>query len=233
MNDKGVKYQAGIQALCGLFPLGKSSSGKGMDIKMIKNVVFDIGNVLAGFVWREFYESFGFSEETIERLAKVTVKSEFWNEMDRGKMDTGEILDSFIAIDPSVETEIREIFRNVKGMIKRYDYAVPWIKELKERGYGIYIISNFAEKAHEDCLEALDFLEEADGAILSYQDKLIKPSPQIYRLLCSRYGLRPEECVFIDDLPENVEAARKEGMKSIVFHTREQAVEELEAVLSC
>lgn len=199
---------------------------------MIKNIVFDIGNVLAGFNWQEFYRSFGYSEEVYEKLANATVKSSLWNEMDRGKMKDEELIAGFIQNDPSIAKEIREVFRDIKDMILRYDYAAPWIKELKGRGYGIYVISNFARKAHEECREALDFLEEVDGGILSYQVKLIKPSPEIYQLLLQKYGLKAEECVFIDDTEKNVEAAKKEGMKGIVFHTLGETKEELEKVLT-
>lgn len=199
---------------------------------MIRNIVFDIGNVLAGFIWEEFFHSFGYSEGVFERLADATVRSSFWNEMDRGKLSDDELLEGFVKNDPSIEKEIREIFQNVKGMIRRYDYAIPWIRELKDQGYGVYVISNFAHKAHLDCIEALDFLNEVDGGILSYQVKLIKPAPEIYRLLCSKYNLKAEECVFIDDLKKNVEAAQKEGMQGIVFKTLEQAKRELEVVLA-
>lgn len=198
---------------------------------MIRNIVFDIGNVLAGFIWEEFYHSFGYPEEVFEKLADATVRSPFWNEMDRGKLTDDELLEGFIKNDPSVEKEIREIFLNVKGMIRRYDYAIPWIRELKEKGYSVYVISNFAHKAHMDCIEALDFLNEVDGGILSYQVKLIKPAPEIYRLLCSKYDLKAEECVFIDDLQKNVEAAQKEGMQGIVFQSLQQAKKELEVLL--
>lgn len=198
---------------------------------MIKNIVFDIGNVLAGFIWQDFYHSFGYSDEIFEKLADATVRSTFWNEMDRGKLTDEELLEGFVRNDPSIEKELREVFQNVNGMIKRYDYAIPWIKELKERGFHVYVISNFAHKAHEECIDALDFLREVDGGILSYQVQLIKPSPEIYRLLCSRYGLKAEECVFIDDLPKNVEAARKEGMQGIVFENLEQAKKALESAL--
>ncbi len=198
---------------------------------MIKNVVFDIGNVLAGFVWEDFYHSFGYEGETFEKLANATVRSSFWHEMDRGKLSDEELLEGFIKNDPSMEKEIREIFKNVKGMVCRYDYAISWIKELKEKGYHVYVISNFAHKAHVDCIEALDFLEELDGGILSYQVKLIKPDPEIYRLLCRKYDLKAEECVFIDDLQRNIEAACKEGMQGIVFESYQQAKAELELLL--
>lgn len=197
---------------------------------MIKNVVFDIGNVLAGFVWKEFFKSFGYSEEINERIADATVRSDFWSEMDRGKLSDAELLEGFIANDPAIEEQLRTVFANVANMVVRYDYAIPWIKELKARGYGMYYISNFARKAHAECTEALSFLPEMDGGILSYQDELIKPSPEIYRLLFTRYGLKPQECVFIDDTQVNVDAAIKEGMKGITFHTLEQTQEELERI---
>lgn len=199
---------------------------------MIKNVVFDIGNVLAGFAWKEFYESFGFTDEVFEKLADATVRSDFWNEMDRGKLSDDQLLEGFIQNDPSIEKEIRQVFEDVTEMISRYDYSIPWLKELKERGYGVYYISNFAHKAHMECKKALDFLSEMNGGILSYQDKLIKPDPEIYRLLCQRYGLKAEECVFIDDTEKNVLAAQKEGMKGIVFHTLGQAKEELDRLFA-
>ena len=153
-------------------------------------------------------------------------------EMDRGKLSDEELLSGFIQNDPSIETELRQVFEDITGMIRRYDYAIPWLKELKERGYGVYYISNFAHKAHVECEKALDFLPVMDGGILSYQAKLIKPDPEIYRLLCDRYGLKAKECVFIDDTEKNVLAAQKEGMKGILFHTLEQTQSELEDVMS-
>ena len=199
---------------------------------MIKNIVFDIGNVLAGFAWQEFYLSFGFPEDIYEKLTKATIKSAFWNELDRGVLNDDELLEGFIRNDPSIEKEIREVFQSVEKMITRYDYAIPWVKELKGRGYGIYVISNFSHKAYIECADALDFLKETDGAILSFQEKLIKPMPEIYQLLTKRYGLKAQECVFIDDTAKNVEAAVKEGMKGIVFHTLDQVKTELEGMLT-
>ena len=95
---------------------------------MIKNIVFDIGNVLAGFAWQEFYLSFGFSKDIYEKLTKATIKSAFWNELDRGVLNDDELLEGFIRNDPSIEKEIREVFQSVEKMITRYDYAIPWVK---------------------------------------------------------------------------------------------------------
>ena len=126
----------------------------------------------------------------------------FWNEFDRGQLSDEEMLAGFIRNDPSVEKEIRQIFENMHGILTRADYAIPWIRELKAAGYQVLVLSNFSDKVARDNPDALDFLEYVDGGILSYRDGVIKPDPAIYRLLISRYDLKPEECVFLDDTQE-------------------------------
>ena len=196
-------------------------------IKMIKNIIFDIGNVLAAWSWREFYESFQYSPDVTERLARATVLSPLWEEFDRGAMDEEALLDKFIENDPGLEKEIRRVRENIHDMLGRYDYAIPWLQDLKGKGYKVYYLSNFSRKAHQECAHVLDFLPLMDGGILSYQEKLIKPDPAIYQLLLRRYGLKAEECVFLDDTKKNVEEAVRQGMAGIVFYSRELAVEKL------
>ncbi len=194
---------------------------------MIKTVIFDIGNVLAGFAWEEYFRSFGYPEEIFQRLAKATVGSRSWQEHDRGALSDEEIMDLFIGNDPGIEKELRETLDNIDGMLVRYDYAIPWIQELKGKGYQVLVLSNFAHKAYEDCKDVLDFLDYVDGGILSFRDKVVKPEPEIYRLLMERYGLKPEECVFLDDTEKNLPPAEAFGMHTVHFKNREQAVEEL------
>ncbi len=194
---------------------------------MIKTVIFDIGNVLAGFAWEEYFRSFGYSEEIFQRLAKATVESRSWQEHDRGALSDEEIMDLFIKNDPGIEKELRETLDNIDGMLVRYDYAIPWIQELKEKGYQVLVLSNFAHKAYEDCRDVLDFLDYVDGGILSFRDKMVKPEPEIYQLLMDRYHLKPEECVFLDDTEKNLPPAEAFGMHTVHFKDRGQAVEEL------
>lgn len=194
---------------------------------MIKNIIFDIGNVLAGFTWREFYAGFGYDDEMVERLAAATVKDPVWNEVDRGVWSEEELMEGFIKNDPSLEQELHRIFRNIRGMVIRFDYAIPWILSLQESGYRCYYLSNFSRKAHAECADALDFLAYMDGGILSYQDKVIKPDTKIYQLLLKRFGLSAEECVFMDDTEKNLLPAKELGIGTILFRDREQAVSEL------
>lgn len=194
---------------------------------MIRNIIFDIGNVLTDFRWRDFLQDKGFDEAMIERISKASVESPLWNEFDRGEWSEEELLQAFVERDPEIEKELREAYRDIHGMVTPREYAIPWIKKLKENGYRVLFLSNFAKKAEEECAEALAFLPYTDGGILSYQEKMIKPNPEIYRLLLRRYGLLPEECVFLDDTLKNVETAQAEGMMGILFQTKEQAEEDL------
>lgn len=194
---------------------------------MIRSIVFDIGNVLTDFRWREFLQDKGFDQAMVDRIAGASVMSPYWNEFDRGELEQEKIMEEFVKNDPEIERELHIAFDNIKGMVTPRAYAIPWIKELKAKGYGVYYLSNFSYKAYVECADALEFLPFTDGGILSYQDKVIKPGKEIYDLLLSRYGLKADECVFLDDTLKNVEAARKYGFHGICFETKEQAEEEL------
>ncbi|WWR16783.1 HAD family phosphatase [Lachnospiraceae bacterium JLR.KK008] len=194
---------------------------------MIKNIIFDIGNVLTHYTWKKHICSFGFSEEVWRRVADATVKSDQWNEFDRGVLEDDAVIDLLVKNDPGVEKEIRQMLSDMGGLVEKADYAIPWIQELKEKGYHVYYLSNFSYKAGRDCSHALDFLPYTDGGILSCEEKLIKPQPEIYRRLLEKYALTAAECVFLDDLETNVEAARAEGMEAILFTTKDAALPEL------
>ena len=160
---------------------------------MIRNVIFDIGNVLTDFRWNEFLQDKGFDEAMIQRIARASVLSPFWAEFDRGEWDTDKLLKEFAKLDPEIEDELYRAFGDIREMVTKRDYAIPWIKELKSKGYGVYYLSNYSYKAYVDCIDALDFIPFMDGGILSFQDRVIKPDAEIYRLLLSRYCLKAEE----------------------------------------
>lgn len=194
---------------------------------MITTIIFDIGNVLVDFCWEEYLNSFHFSEQVVKRIAHATVLNDAWNEFDRGGSEEDELIESFVKNAPDLEKEIRQICDDIHDMLRKRDYAIPWIKELKEMGYKVYYLSNFSKKAERECAHTIDFIPYMDGGILSYQVKMVKPDPEIYKLLLKRYELVPEECVFMDDREDNCRAAQKLGIHGIQFTTKEKAIEEL------
>ncbi|MBR1692064.1 MAG: HAD family phosphatase [Lachnospiraceae bacterium] len=194
---------------------------------MITTIIFDIGNVLVGFDWEGYLESFGFTDEVTGRISKATVLSPQWDEFDRGAVDDEEIIRCFVKNDPEIEKEIRMICEDIHDMLTIREYAVPWVKELKQKGYRVLYLSNFSRKAEIECAHTLTFLPYMDGGIMSYRYHQIKPQPEIYDTLIREYELKPEECVFLDDRSDNCEAARAKGMHAIVFTTREEALKGL------
>ena len=194
---------------------------------MIKNIIFDIGNVLTDYRWREFLQDKGFDDEMIERIADVSVRHPLWAEVDRGVWPYEQIVEAFIKEAPELEKELHIAFDDIRGIVIPRAYAIPWLKKLKEKGYKEWYISNFSRKAEVECRESLSFMPYMDGGILSYQDQLIKPDPAIYQLLLNRFQLVAEESVFLDDTLVNVEAAEAMGIHGIHFLTKEQAENEL------
>jgi len=199
---------------------------------MIKNIVFDIGNVLVDFGWKPFFEKFNITDEELDKIAKATVYDPIWNEIDRGVMSEDEILEKFIENAPDMEVKIREMYENFQGLLKIFDYTRGWIIDLKRRGYKVYCLSNMSFKAVRECWDALSFIEELDGYILSCDVKLTKPEPEIYQALFDKFNLKPEECIFIDDLEKNIEGGKAAGMHTILFKGVKETEEEIAKIVA-
>ena len=196
----------------------------------VHNVVFDIGNVLMKFGWESYLDSYGFDSEKREKIADAVFRNDLWNERDRGVLTEEECVQKFVELLPEYEEDIREVVSRSGESVTLNPYSVSWLRYLKEKGYGTFILSNYSEYGLEKGREDMKFLKYADGAVFSCEEKVIKPEPEIYRILLNRYGLKPEDCVFIDDREDNVEAARSLGMKGIVFKDFKSAVSNLESL---
>lgn len=194
---------------------------------MIKNIIFDVGKVFVEWEPLEAMKKLGMDEATAQAVAAATTDSMDWNEGDRGVASDDEMLAKFISNAPEYEREIRLFWENVGLAIYQYDYVRDWIRGLKQQGYGVYILSNYGSWTYSHTTEQLSFLEDVDGAVFSFQVKQIKPEPAIYRSLLTKYNLDPQECVFIDDRAENIEAAKAQKIEGIVFKGYEEAVEAL------
>jgi len=89
--------------------------------------------------------------------------------------------------------------------------------QLRAAGFPLYAITNFSSEKWHVAKAAYPFLADFDGVVVSGDEKLIKPDPAIYKLLLQRYGLNAADCLFIDDVPANIEAAKSVGMMGHVF----------------
>ena len=194
---------------------------------MIKNVVFDIGGVLADFRIKEFLASKGLDAPMIKRVLKASVMNPYWGKFERGEVSEEETLRAFAANDPEIEMELRLAFTSLSGMLTIRDYAIPLVQRLKDAGYGVYYLSNYSKKAYDECGESLAFMPYMDGGVVSFKVGMTKPDPRVYQCFLDRYRLQPENCVFIDDTEENVTAARDQGFAGIVFKSYDDLMVEL------
>lgn len=180
-----------------------------------KNIIFDFGNVLATF--NEEYIISQFCEEKSELPLLKSAVFENWQAFDAGDIELSDCTEQAVSKVPvhlkeNVQNFFANWYKHLTPLMQTWDF----IRELKERGYSIYILSNapvqFAENA-----SFYEIVKEFDGIVFSAPIRLHKPEPGIYRHLFQTYHLKPEECFFLDDKPENISAGQALGMDGIVF----------------
>ena len=190
---------------------------------MIRNMVFDIGNVLMDFRWKEYMRSlFGEDETLIQTINQGIWHNGCWAAMDKGEMDGAATLRSAVAFAPQYEKEIKLTLDSVAHAFHKFEYSIPWIQELKRMGLSVYYLSNYSAFSVAANPDVLNFIPYMDGGVFSFEVKAVKPEPEIYRCLCEKFGLKPEECLFTDDVPANVKGAQACGFQGIVFEGYEK-----------
>ena len=182
---------------------------------MIRTIIFDIGNVLADFNGRAYLDSFALPEQEDRIVERTLFLSPLWAEIDRGRLSDEELLAQICKSAPEQEMLIRRVYSGAGMAVSQNAYAPGLLKRLKELGYQIYILSNYGKTFYEERLSNFEFLRYSDGQVISYQEQYIKPEPEIYQILLSRYQICPEEAVFFDDLPKNLETAKTFGINTV------------------
>ncbi|MBR5372370.1 MAG: HAD family phosphatase [Oscillospiraceae bacterium] len=198
---------------------------------MIRNVVFDIGKVLIRFDWEHYMETLFDDETTREKVTAAMWHNPDWNELDRGVLPFSEVVELLITKEPDYADAIRLAAERLGEAPDRQPYAIEWIDRLREMGFSVYYLSNYFEYLMDAAPHVLDFVPHTNGGIFSCHEKITKPDPEIYRRLFRKYNLKPEECLFIDDLQKNIDAAKALGMSGIRFDGYEASYPEIMAFL--
>ena len=185
---------------------------------MIKNLVFDMGGVVILFDRPLFIGRLGVAQEDASLLTNEVYRSVEWAMMDRGTIKED---DAAKAICERLPSRLHDAARKLVYLWERPILPVEGmyelIQELKELGYPVYLLSNASVRQHE-YWPKVPASRLFDGKLVSADVGLVKPQPEIYRLLCRQFGLNAEECFFVDDSPQNVEAAIYVGMDGFVFN---------------
>jgi FMN phosphatase YigB (HAD superfamily) len=190
-------------------------------MKMIKNIIFDIGNVLLEFKPLDYLKQ-TFHDDNLETLLyKGIFQCEEWLHLDRGILTQDEAIDVISSRNPKHKAHIKKCMDNWIDILIPIEGTVKILSELKEKGYKLYLLSNFHSLAFETVYSKHDFFKCFHGGIISYKENLLKPESEIYTKLLDTYSLNAEECLFIDDTLINVEAASNLGINTIHFESYE------------
>ena len=185
---------------------------------MIRNILFDMGQVLIRFDQGFFIRRLGIDGEDMALLMREVFRSVEWVQMDRGTLREEEAFDK---IAPRLPQRLHDAARKLLCMwdrpILEIEGMYELVAELKEKGYGIYLLSNASVRQH-DYWPRIPASRFFDGTLISSDEGVIKPQPEIYRLILERFSLKAEECFFIDDSPANIEGALNCGISGAVFH---------------
>jgi 2-haloacid dehalogenase len=180
--------------------------------------IFDLGGVLIDWDPRYLYRKlFSDDEDAMERfLAEVTTRD--WNR----QMDAGRTWHEAIAelkqLHPEKADLIQAYWDRWPEMLGEVDADVARIiRDVRAAGLRVYAISNWSAETFSIAQAIVPELSLFDDRVISGEEKLVKPDPEIFLLACRRFGVPPGEAFFVDDFPVNVEAARAVGMTALQF----------------
>ena len=196
---------------------------------MIRNIIFDMGQVLIRFDRDAFIRRLNISGEDARLLLNEVFLSLEWVRLDWGSMTDEEAVRAVCRRLPAhLHEAARQLITSWDKPLLPIEGMAELLKDLKTRGYRLYLLSNASFRQHEYWPNVPGY-ELFDGTLISCDIGHIKPEPEIYQALCDKFDLKPEECFFIDDAPVNVEGAIRCGMEGAVFYGD---AEELRAVLN-
>ena len=184
---------------------------------MLKNIIFDFGNVIMNYSPDEILNHYELSPADHDLLKKTIFESKEWNEIDAGNNSEKEATEIFMDRVPDrLKRKVKQVMATWPENVDFYEPVFNYMEKLRQNGYKIYGLSNTG-------MQFANFVKNSemgnyfDGYVFSAQEKLMKPDRRIYEKLIARYMLKPEESLFIDDLKANTDAAKKLGMQAFTF----------------
>jgi putative hydrolase of the HAD superfamily len=181
----------------------------------IRNIIFDLGNVLISYQPESFHAERGATLEEIRTYIGDVYNSPEWQLIDKGVMSVQEAISSIGSRSVLSHEEIARIFDFREELLFPIENNVKLLKTLKREGFGLYFLSNFPEDMFAVLSKRYNFFLLFDGGVVSSAEKMLKPQPEIYELLLKRYSLETKETIFIDDLLPNILGAESVGLSTI------------------
>jgi haloacid dehalogenase superfamily, subfamily IA, variant 3 with third motif having DD or ED len=194
---------------------------------MIKNIIFDFGQVLVAYDFNKYLPSIFNDKEEMSKFKAIFCGDEFVNRCDKGDQTFLELIRSAQKEYPHWKKELQQFHDTQLDVLTG---EVPGMRDLilrlKDGGYRVFGLTNWSETVYP-VLEKYSILSLLEGRIISSEERMIKPDPAIFLKLLEKFSLKAGDCLFTDDKLPNVEGAKSVGMDAVVFKDARQFEEEL------
>ena len=184
---------------------------------MIRNIVLDMGNVLLDYNPEFVMDTFCSSEEEKDIIRRELFEGPEWEMADSGDIKDK---DRFDLVKVRVPEKYHEALKNCADRwdicMDPLDGAEDFCRYVKDHGYKVYVLSNASDLFYTYFPKFLP-LGFFDGVFVSADHHMIKPDVRIYKAFLEEYGLKADECLFIDDRAKNIEGAKKAGLNTFQF----------------
>lgn len=188
------------------------------------NIIFDLGNVLIEWNKEKILSKICKNDLEYNLFNQFVFQSNLWIDLDNGKISLEFLENQLIdEMGHQYQDQIHELVWNWFNYVDLYNEVYELIKQLKKKNFQIYVLSNTSSIFHILLDSVLSKVSSVlDGYVISCEVKMMKPQKEIYLSLVNKYQLDIKDCIFLDDLEENVEAARTLGIKAFQIKERKE-----------
>lgn len=179
--------------------------------------IFDIDNVLIYYRPDIFLRTLWKNDERARRLYELVFLSPEWRMLNEGSINTQDAVEWICHRSPAETDHIRLVFKHWLRCLTPKWETVALLQDLKEQGKKLYFIANMNADAREYILSTYPFFTLFDGGVFSCDEKSSKPDMLIYQKLIHKFHLEPSQCVYSDDIRDNLTPAEHCGMKTVLF----------------
>lgn len=199
---------------------------------MIRNIIFDFGKVLVDYDFPQFFAMLREENphhEAFDEFMQLVLDEDTYQALDKGERPFAEYVAMYKQQHPRCADLIDAFDKRFQEIVLgEIDGMRSLLEDLKQRGYRLLGLSNWSTKVY-DTMRIYPIFELLEDRVLSCEEHLLKPDAAIYRCALQRFGIEPEETVFIDDRIENAEGAKAVGIDGIAFESPAQLREALAA----
>lgn len=197
-----------------------------------RNIIFDMGLVLVDWdpkkaIEKIFQNRVSSKTDVPYKLVEAT-QSPLWHEYDRGTISEQELVPLISSTYDIPHSDAALFVYYAPKALVPLELGQRMFDGVKKLGFKIYLLTNLSSASFAELSKTTSFFTQADGYVASFEINKIKPEPEIYRTLIKKYNLLPEECLFIDDKPENIKAGKEEhGIDGIICNNHPDTIEAL------